>query len=120
MNDTGMTVPTSPRDQVIVWLLEGHRDSDIKEAIANRWPEADGKALINSAVDHFVLAARCDRRVIIGWALEAYRDIYRRMIDIGDFANATKAVKELVALATKHDVYAGDDEEKEADERAEQ
>jgi hypothetical protein len=109
MSDAGVSVPATPRDQIIVWLLEGQRDSDIKEAIASRWPGMAANALLTSAVDHFATAASCDRRIVIGWALEAYRDIYRRMIDIGDFANAIKAVKELVALATTHNVYADDD-----------
>lgn len=114
---SAVAIPPSPREQVISWLLEGHRDSDIKAAIAERWPEEDAHALAVSAVDHFAKAATCDRRVVVGWGMEAYRDLYRKMLDIGDYANAMKAVKELVALATKH-VYGSDDPETTDDEKS--
>jgi hypothetical protein len=104
-----VTIPAPPRDQIIAWLLEGHRDADIREAAAARWPGSDPQQLINSAVEHFINAAKCDRRVIIGFGIEAYRDLYRRLIEIGDFTNAIRAIKELVNLATSTNVF--DDDE---------
>jgi hypothetical protein len=90
-----------PVDEVVGWLIEGHRDADIRGAIKEKWPELDAVTLQNAAVEHFRRAANCEPAVIVGFALEAYRDLYRRMMKIGDFAGATKAVKELVAL-TNH------------------
>ena len=102
---TALAPQAPPREQVIGWLLEGHRDSDIKQAVESLWPNEDPMALMHAAVDHFAKAADCDRAVVLGWAMEAYRDLYRRLLEIGDFANAMKAVKELVALASKHSVH---------------
>ena len=108
----------SPRDQVIGWLLDGHRDGDIRDAILAKWPGEDPEKLCLLAVDHFAASASCDLAVVVGWALEAYRDLYRRMIAIGDFAGAMKAVKELTALAVTHGIRATTDEENEGDDIA--
>lgn len=88
-----------PKAHVIAWLLDGHRDEDIKEALATKFPEVNAVAVLAEVVQHFQEAATCDKTVLLGWALEAYRDLYRRMIAIGDFAGAMKAVKELAGLA---------------------
>ena len=96
-----LTTPSSPKSQVIAWLLDGHRDEDIREALAFRWPEINRDAVLAEVIQYFEEAATCDKTVLVGWALEAYRDLYRRMVAIGDFANALRAVKELAALAGK-------------------
>lgn len=108
-------VPIAPRDQVIQWLLEGHSDAHIRQAIATVWPEHNPDKLAESAVEHFEAAAACDPKVIVGWALEAYRHLYQKSIQIGDFAGAMKAVKELVAIATKH-VHNEEDEDEASEE----
>lgn len=106
MNDapsgTGIAPTKHPRDEVIAWFLAGHRDGDIREAIAQRWPDEDAAELAAQAAEHFADAAACDLSILVGWGLEAYRDLYRRMLAIGDFSNAMKAVKELIALSEKH------------------
>lgn len=89
-----------PVDEVFAWLIEGHRDSDIREAIKEKWPDLDPKQVQLVAVERIRAAAACDDDVIIGFALLAYRDLYKRMVKIGDFAGAAKAVKELVALTS--------------------
>lgn len=105
MNSTDSLTPTSepaaelqPVDEVLAWLLDGHRDCNIREAIKAKWPDLDPIKLQMAAVEHFRRAAVCEPEVIVGFAIEAYRDLYRRSLQIGDFAGATKAVKELVAL----------------------
>lgn len=93
--------PIQPVDEIVAWLIEGHRDADIRAAIKEKWPEHDADTLQLAAADHFRRAANCEPEIIVGFAIEAYRDLYRRMVKIGDFAGAAKAVKEMVAL-TKH------------------
>jgi hypothetical protein len=104
----------TPVDEVIAWLIEGHRDADIREAIRQKWPDQEPGALQLAAIEHFERAAGCDVAVVHGWALEAYRDLYRRMVKIGDFANAMKAIKELVRLTA--DVQRFRPEQEEAEE----
>src|SRR5690242_20058871 len=86
----------SALSQTIVWMLEGNRAEDITEAIKNSFPHEDPAALINAAGDHFATVAEADNGVIVGWCLEAYRELYRRMVAIGDFPGALRAVKELL------------------------
>ncbi len=80
-------------------MLEGNRCEDVAEAIKANYPSADPGELIQKAGDHFGTVARADASVIRGWCLEAYRETYRKMVDIGDFANALKAIKELMNYA---------------------
>lgn len=101
-SNASLTTPCDPLvqpiDEVIAWLIEGHRDADIRAAIKEKWPEHDPTQLQLAAAEHFRRAAQCEPQIIVGFAIEAYRDLYRRMVKIGDFAGAAKAVKELVAL----------------------
>ena len=86
-------------EQVFLWLIEGVRVRDIKEAAAISYPDADVDQCIEAALDSFAVTARADGGIIRGWCLEAYRELYRRMLEIGDFSGALKAVKELIREA---------------------
>lgn len=83
----------------MLWLLEGNRTEDVAQAIAARFPGEDPAKLLHAAGDHFATVAGADPLVIRGWCLEALREMYRRMVDIGDYAGALKAIKELMAYA---------------------
>ena len=85
--------------QVVEWMVKGHQEADIAEAVAAMFPGANAKKLIELAVDHFVAAAHCQRDVILGWAMEAYRELYRSLLNIGDYPGAMKAVGSLVKLS---------------------
>jgi hypothetical protein len=97
-SETAPPANVRPIDEVIAWLTEGNRDSDIREAIRAKWPDTNPDELQLAAIEHFRQAARCEGEILIGFALEAYREVYRRMIKIGDFAGAAKAIKEIVTL----------------------
>lgn len=88
----------TPLDEVIGWLIEGNRDCDIREAIRTKWPDTEPDALQLAAAAHFRAVATCEPEIVVGFAIEAYRDLYRRMVKIGDFAGAGKAIKELTQL----------------------
>lgn len=79
--------------------MDGNRSEDVAGAIKANYPTADAGDLIQKAGDHFSTVALADPVVIRGWCLEALREMYRRMVDIGDFANALKAVKELMSYS---------------------
>lgn len=87
--------------QVIAWMIEGQREADIVEALANHFPGTDAAPVLAAAGAHFQNAAGCPSEIVIGWALEAYRDIYRRMMESGDYQGAARVAKELVALASR-------------------
>ena len=84
--------------QVVRWLTEGHDATDISEAILEKAPGADPKAAIAEAVAYLAKQGELDVALVTGWAAEAYRELYRRMVSVGDFANAMRAVKFLTDL----------------------
>lgn len=86
--------------QVFLWIISGATEHQIHEAIALEWPAADARPLSVAAMARITEAADFDAKTIRGWCFEAYRDLYRRMIETGDFAGALRAVKEIQTLTT--------------------
>ena len=80
---------------MLLWILEGNRTPDIVEAITEAFPGSNPAALIKSAMDHLAKTADSDTDIIKGWCFEAYREMYRRMVDVGDYKGAIAAIKEL-------------------------
>jgi hypothetical protein len=91
--------PSDPLQQVIAWMIEGQREPDIVATLKLTFPRLKPNEILEKAVDHFVEASKCPQNVILGWALEAYRELYRRTLDIGDYGAATRILKEMTTLA---------------------
>jgi hypothetical protein len=79
--------------------LSGATEYDIREAMAAAYPDDDPLPLLLGAMAAIRRAANCDHDLIKGFALEATRDLYNRMLQIGDFTGALRAVRQLVDLA---------------------
>ncbi len=88
-------------DQVFKWILTGATEHDVAEAIGQAWPGQEPKPLIVAAVQQLCSAARFEPDLVLGWCMESTRDLYRRMVEIGDFPGALRAVKQLPELAAK-------------------
>ena len=86
---------TAATEEVIDWMLQGASGGHIIAAIGERFPALDVKTLMNGAAKHFENTAKADIGVLRGWCLEATRDLYRRLIDVGDYPNALRAVKQM-------------------------
>lgn len=86
-------------EQIAKWILTGAREADVREAIAQTWPERDARPLIAAAIAEFSQAGQVSRAAVRGFAFEATKDLYRQMREIGDFAGALRALKQLVDLA---------------------
>lgn len=82
-------------NQVYKWVLSGVTEADIGEAVRQSWPDAHARPLIVAAAAQLAAAADFDPAIVAGWCIEATRDLYRRMVEIGDFAGALRAVKQL-------------------------
>ena len=95
--------PTSDAkvNQTIKWLLSGATHFDILEAIHSSYPDDDPAKLILAAMLHFETAGKFDPTVVVGWCFAATQDLYRRMVDIGDYPGALRAVKQMLEL-TRH------------------
>lgn len=89
-------------NQIFQWILSGATEHDIAEAVQTAWPECDPQPLILLAVARLRESASIDADTVIGWCFEATRDMYRRMVEVGDFPGALRAVKQMRDLAAKH------------------
>lgn len=98
-NTSATKCDPSQLDQVVKWILAGQSEHDIAEAVRQSWPDAEARPLIVAAATHLSDAASFDVDVVFGWCFEATRDLYRRMVEIGDFTGALRAVKQLHDLS---------------------
>lgn len=87
------------REQVRKWILTGASEHDVRAAIAKAWPDADARALVLQVFDDLADATRRPLDVLKGFVFEAYRELYRRMVECGDFPGALRAAKALDELA---------------------
>ena len=85
--------------QTLKWILEGQHERDILEAIRQKFPKEDPQTTLAAVIQHLIALAGADPVVLRGFALAAYREIYYRAMQIGDFANALRCVKELARAA---------------------
>lgn len=83
------------------WLVEGHDEAHIRDALAAEFPGCRPDEVLMAAGNELAADARCSPSVLKGWALRCYRELYRRCLDIGDFDGARKILKEMVCLATR-------------------
>lgn len=91
--------PDKQVNQVVKWILTGATEYDLTEAIQQAWPETKPQPLIVAAIENLRQAGDFDKQLVLGWCFEATRDLYRRMVEIGDFPGALRAVKQLTDLA---------------------
>lgn len=86
-------------------LVEGVGAEDAHEEVLRAFPSCDARAALSAASERLGQAADCDRRVVIGFGLEAFREIYRQAMERGQLGDAMKAVRELIALARATEAY---------------
>lgn len=82
-------------DQVVRWIVEGHAASDIERSIREQWPEADVSAVALAATGQLIESARITPEVVKGFCIEATREMYRRLVEMGEFAQALRAIRQL-------------------------
>ncbi len=101
-SSTSLAPKCDPADvaQVVQWLLDGQSEYDIIEAI-NTNKLGNAEALKNAAAEKLKELGQFDPAIVTGFCFAAYRDLYRRMIEIADFAGALRAVKLIEELARK-------------------
>jgi hypothetical protein len=87
--------------QIHAWILAGHSETDLNEALARFFPALDPKKLVEAAAEKLRQAGRGDRDLIRGFCIEAYRTIYQKAFHIGDYGTALKALARLELAASK-------------------
>ncbi len=86
---------------VLKWILEAHDERDIREAIRTNYPDADEATLLQAAVEEISAIGNESADFTRGWALAATRELVRKMIEVGDYANAMRGIKQVHDLAGK-------------------
>lgn len=96
---TGEPAALAPRPPaataVVHWLLTGASEADILAALQAKYPEADIDATLATVRDHLAAEGQPDQLALRGWLLLSYREIYRRMLEVGDFDGARKTLKNI-------------------------
>lgn len=88
------------KEQIYKYIIEGHSNDDILEYLeASNMTLDQAKILFEEALKSFVKAANLPKSVRLGWCLEAYRDLYRRLLETGDYSGALKAIQEISKLS---------------------
>ena len=85
--------------KIYVMILEGNTRQDIEAAAPELFPGVDAKKVIEHALEAFAAVANESTDVIGGWCLESSRDLYRKMVEVGDYAGALRAVKQVTDTA---------------------
>lgn len=97
---TTEAIATSPPPALVVidWLLTGASEQQIREALSEKYPDVNAAEVMVEVQTQLQAAGRPNTDAVKGWALMAYRKIYQQMLQIGDYAGALKAVKEITNL----------------------
>ncbi len=96
--------------QIRVWILQGATEHDISEAIADKWPDVDSKPAIIATMEQISKTANFDQESLVGFCIESTRYLYQRMVEVGDFPGALRAVKQLSEYARRPIVIDCDEE----------
>jgi len=98
------------------FLIEGQSLADIKEFLKNKdKTEKEADEIIKKAFDIILSDSEMNLDMRTAWCIEAYRDIYKKLVETGDYNGAIKAIKEISLLAG---VKKKTQKEKKIDEKA--
>jgi hypothetical protein len=88
--------PRPPAPTAVVhWLLTGASEHDVLEALQAKYPDADPVATLAAVRERLVSEGTPDTDALRGWVLLSYRELYRRMLEVGDFDGARKVLKNI-------------------------
>jgi hypothetical protein len=85
--------------QVTTWILEGNSTEAIEEAITETWPGEQREPLIVAAMSALNRSATSLRDNAADWCLESLRFLYQKQVEIGEYAGAMRAVKQICDMA---------------------
>ena len=99
-----VTVPAEPAAPppavaVVQWLITGASEHDVLEALQAKYPAADARKTLAAVRAHFAAEGQPDTDALRGWVLASYRELYRRMLEVGDFDGARKVLKNITEVS---------------------
>ncbi len=102
--DTALAVqdnepPPPPAVAVVQWLITGASEHDVLEALRAKYPDAKADTVLSAVRGHFAAEGQPDTDALRGWVLASYRELYRRMLEVGDFDGARKTLKNITEVS---------------------
>jgi hypothetical protein len=88
-----------PAVAVVQWLIIGASENDVLEALKAKYPTADARKTMLAVREHFAAEGQPDTDALRGWVLVSYRELYRRMLEVGDFDGARKVLKNITEVS---------------------
>lgn len=85
-------------EDVFQWIVNGGTEFQIREAFEKKWPSRDVMPFITEVVLQLRESSKFDAEVMRGWVFEAYREIFRRQMEGGDYAEARRTVEKLQSM----------------------
>lgn len=85
--------------QIVQWVLDGHSEAHILDAIANEFPTDQPAPLIVTAMGQIADAGNPNAEIVRGFAIEATRQIYQKALEVADHQTALRALSQLVKLS---------------------
>ena len=100
MSDNDDLKSINPVENVYGFSIQGHSNSNIMEFLETQelTPE-NARNVLEQALNKFIKSANLPKTARRGWCLEAYRELYRKLFETGDYSGALKAIKEIANLA---------------------
>jgi hypothetical protein len=92
---------TAALRQVVAWIVAGHSEADITEALTAQFPAEKGRPLIVAALKEIAAAGEPDAHLVRGFAIEGTRTIYRKCLEVADHQTALRALRQLVELTKR-------------------
>jgi hypothetical protein len=97
-DDQTLTAPPPPAVAVLQWLITGASEHDIAEALRVKYPDADPRKTMAAVRERLAAEGNPDADALRGWVLASYRELYRRMLEVGDFDGARKVLKNITEV----------------------
>ncbi len=88
--------------KVVFWILDGNSMFDVNEVLKKEFKTIKKqRAVMTGVLDYFVRSGQANTDVVRGWCLESLRELYRKMIESGDFVNAARTVRDIYKFNEK-------------------
>ena len=84
--------------QVFLWIVDGKTEYQICQLIRAKFPSTPAGPLFDWAMVEIRKSGHLDALSVRGLAFEQARDLYRRMVETGDFSGALRAVKMILDM----------------------
>ena len=84
-------------ESVVRQILAGFNLADISEVVTDNG--GDAQQLIKDAISNLEAMAQEPQDAITGFSMCATRELYRRMLETGDYVGALRAVKQLLDIS---------------------